>query len=31
MGLPESGNASRCPDMLNKRFISDCASVVGFS
>ena len=28
--LPESGYASRCPDMLNRRFISDFASVVGF-
>ena len=28
--LPESGNASRCPDMLNRRFVSDFASVVGF-
>ena len=28
--LPESGNASRCPDMPTRRFVSDFASVLGF-
>ena len=28
--LPESGNASRCPDLVNRRCVSDFASVLGF-
>ena len=28
--LPESGNASRCPDMMSRRFVSDFGSVLGF-
>ena len=30
MVATESGHASRCPDMLNSRFISNFASVLGF-